>query len=232
LDLLGAQEELVQAIMETGTPTVVLLINGRPLSINYIKEHVPAILEGWYLGEQGGVAAANVIFGDANPGGKLPITFPRSVGELPDFYNHKPSRNRSYLFSGRDVLFPFGFGLSYTQFHFDNLRVEPQTIGPAGAAKVSIDVTNAGSREGDEVAQLYIHQRVASITRPVEQLRGFKRVTLKPGEKTTVEFEVGPDDLSLLDVNMNRVVELGTFDLMVGANSAQTSSVPLQVVAK
>jgi beta-glucosidase len=232
LDLLGAQEELVRAIMETGTPTVVLLINGRPLSINYIKEHVPAILEGWYLGEQGGVAAANVIFGDVNPGGKLPITFPRSVGELPDFYNHKPSRNRSYLFSGRDVLFPFGFGLSYTQFHFDNLRVEPQTVGPAGTAKVSIDVTNAGSREGDEVAQLYIHQRVASITRPVEQLRGFKRVTLKPGEKITVEFEVGPDDLSLLDVNMNRVVELGTFDLMVGANSAQTSSVPLQVVAK
>jgi beta-glucosidase len=173
-----------------------------------------------------------VIFGDVNPGGKLPITFPRSVGELPDFYNHKPSRNRSYLFSGRNVLFPFGFGLSYTQFRFDNLRLEPPTIGPAGTAKVSIDVTNAGTREGDEVAQLYIHQRVASITRPVEQLRGFKRVTLKPGEKTTVEFEVGPDDLSLLDVNMNRVVELGTFDLMVGANSAQTSSVPLQVVAK
>lgn len=232
LDLLGAQDGLVKAIVETGTPTVVLLINGRPLSINYVKEHVPAILEGWYLGEQGGAAAANVIFGDVNPGGKLPITFPRSVGELPDFYDHKPSRNRSYLFSGREVLFPFGYGLSYTQFRFDNLRVEPQTIGTAGTAKVTVDVTNTGRREGDEVAQLYVHQRVASITRPVEQLRGFERVTLKPGEKKTVEFEVGPGDLSLLDVNMNRVVEPGTFDLMVGPNSAQTSSIPLEVAAR
>ena len=230
LDLLGSQEELVRAVVETGKPVVVLLINGRPLSINYVKEHVPAILEGWYLGEQGGTAAANVLFGDVNPGGKLPISFPRSVGQLPDFYDHKPSRNRSYLFDGREPIFPFGYGLSYTQFRFENVRVEPKSIRPGGSAKVSVDVTNTGSRAGDEVAQLYIHQRVASVTRPVKELRGFKRVSMEPGQKVTVDFTLTPEDLSLIDVNMDRVVEPGMFDLMVGPNSAETSSVALEVV--
>jgi len=229
LDLLGSQEALVKAVVETGTPTVVLLINGRPLSINYIKDHVPAILEGWYLGEQGGTAAANVLFGDVNPGGKLPISFPKSVGQIPDYYDHKPSRNRSYLFDGREPIYPFGFGLSYTQFRFDNVRVEPKTIRTGGTAKVSVDITNTGTRAGDEVAQLYIHQRVASRTRPVKQLRGFKRITLEPGQKTTVEFTVKPEDLSLIDVNMNQVVEPGMFDLMVGSSSVETTSVPLEV---
>ena len=229
LDLLGSQEALIKAIVETGTPTVVFLINGRPLSINYEKENVPAILEGWYLGEQGGTAAANVLFGDVNPGGKLPISFPKSVGQLPDYYDHKPSRNRSYLFDGREPIYPFGFGLSYTQFHFDNVRVEPTMIKTGGEAKVTVDITNTGSRAGDEVAQLYIHQRVASRTRPVKQLRGFKRVSLQPGQKTTVEFTVKPEDLSLIDFNMNQVVEPGTFDLMVGPSSVETTSVPLQV---
>src|ERR1700688_876699 len=132
LDLLRAQNDLVKAVVETGTPTVVFLINGRPLSINYIAEHVPAILEGWYLGEEGGTAAANVLFGDVNPGGKLPITFPHSVGDLPDFYNHKPSANRSYAFSTREPLFPFGYGLSYTKFKFENLHVEPAQIQTGG----------------------------------------------------------------------------------------------------
>ncbi|SPE25525.1 Glycoside hydrolase, family 3 domain protein [Acidobacteriia bacterium SbA2] len=230
LDLLGSQEALIRAVVETGKPTIVFLINGRPLSINYVKEKVPAILEGWYLGEQGGTAAANVLFGDVNPGGKLPITFPRTVGQLPDFYNHKPSRNRSYLFDSREPLFPFGYGLSYTQFHFENVRVEPKSIRPGGSAKVSVDIMNTGNRAGDEVAQLYIHQRVASITRPVLQLRGFKRVSLDPGQKVTVDFTLTPEDLSLIDVNKNRVVEPGTFDLMVGASSAETSSVALEVV--
>ena len=135
LDLLGAQNDLVKAVVETGKPTVVLLINGRPLSINYIAEKVPAILEGWYLGEEGGTAAANVLFGDVNPGGKLPITFPHSVGDLPDYYNHKPSANRSYAFSTRKPLFPFGYGLSYTTFKFDNLRVEPKEIRTAAPPK-------------------------------------------------------------------------------------------------
>jgi beta-glucosidase len=229
LDLIGSQEALVRAIVETGTPTVVLLINGRPLSVNYIKEKAPAILEGWYLGEQGGTAAANVLFGDVNPGGKLPITFPTSVGQLPDFYNHKPSRERQYLFTGNAPLFPFGYGLSYTTFKFENVRVEPATILPGGTATVKVDVTNTGIREGDEVAQLYIHQKVATITRPVKELRGFHRVTLKSGEKTTVEFALTPESLQLLDINMQPAVEPGTFELMVGPNSAETQTVQLQV---
>ncbi len=230
LDLLGAQNELVKAVVETGTPTVVLLINGRPLSINYIAEHVPAIIEGWYLGQEGGTAAANVLFGDVNPGGKLPITFPHSVGDLPDFYNHKPSANRSYAFSTRKPLFPFGFGLSYTTFHFDNLHVEPAQIGVGGTAKVSVDVTNTGSREGDEVPQMYIHQKIASVTVPVMELRGFQRISLKPGEKKTVEFTITPDTLSMLNRDMHRVVEPGIFEIMVGSSSDQTTTIPLSVV--
>ena len=232
LDLLGAQDQLVQSIVETGVPTIVLLINGRPLSVNYVKEHVPAILEGWYLGQEGGTAAARVIFGDINPGGKLPITFPRSVGQLPDYYNHKPSRNRSYIFIPRDPLFAFGYGLSYTTFTLENLRVEPLTIPTGGQAKVSIDVTNTGEREGDEVPQLYVHQRVSSVTRPVLALKGFQRVHLRPGEKTTVTFLLTPADLSIYDDLMQRVVEPGAFDVMVGTSSASTQAATLQVVSK
>jgi beta-glucosidase len=231
LDLLGAQNELVQAVVETGTPTIVFLINGRPLSVNYIAQHVPAILEGWYLGQEGGTAAAQVLFGDVNPGGKLPITFPHSVGDLPDYYNHKPSANRSYEFSTREPLFPFGYGLSYTSFRFENLRVEPQQIYTGGTAKVSVDVTNTGSRTGDEVTQMYIHQRIASVTRPVRELEGFQRVSLKPGEKKTVEFTVTPETLSMWNAGMHRVVEPGIFEIMVGANSQQTSTVTLDVMA-
>ena len=232
LDLLGAQDELVKSVVATGVPTVVFLINGRPLSINNIAEHVPAIVEGWYLGQEGGTAAANVLFGDVNPGGKLPITFPRSVGQLPAYYDHKPSRNRSYAFVDSSPLFPFGYGLSYTSFKFDNVRIEPAKIGPGGTAKVTVDVTNTGTREGDEVPQMYIHQRVASVTQPVMQLRGFDRITLKPGEKKTVEFSITPDTLAILDINMNRVVEPGMFDIMVGPSSAETQKVPLEVIAK
>jgi len=232
LDLLGAQNQLVQAVVETGVPTIVLLINGRPLSINYIATNVPAILEGWYLGQEGGTAAARVLFGDVNPAGKLPISFPRSVGQLPDYYNHKPSRNRSYIFTSREPLFPFGHGLSYTTFKLDNLRVEPASITPASKAKVHIDVTNTGERDGDEVPQLYIHQRVSSVTRPVLALKGFQRVHLRPGEKTTVEFTLTPDDLSIYNDQMQRVVEPGTFDILVGTSSANTQAAQLQVLSK
>jgi beta-glucosidase len=154
------------------------------------------------------------------------------VGELPDYYNHKPSRNRSYAFADSHPLFPFGFGLSYTTFRFDRARVEPAVIGTGGSAVVKVDVTNTGSRAGEEVAQLYVHQKVASVTQPVEQLRGFRRVRLEPGEKTTVEFTLSPESLSMLDIHMNRVVEPGMFDVMVGPGSSETQSVPLQVVAK
>ncbi|MBN2371728.1 MAG: CIA30 family protein [Vicinamibacteria bacterium] len=229
LELLGAQNELVESVVETGTPTVVFLINGRPLSINFIAERVPAILEGWYLGQEGGTAAARVLFGDVNPGGKLPITFPRSVGNIPAFYYHKPSANRTYAFSTRQPLYPFGFGLSYTAFRFDNLRVEPARIAAGGTAMVSVEVTNTGAREGDEVAQLYVHQKLASVTRPVMLLKGFERITLKPGEKKTVTFRVTPEMLSMLDLDIRRVVEPGVFELMVGPSSAQTTKVTLAV---
>jgi beta-glucosidase len=231
LDLLGAQDELVRRVVETGTPTVVFLLNGRPLSIVNVAETVPAILEGFFLGQEGGTAIANVLFGDVNPGGKLPITFPRSVGQLPAYYNHKPSRNRSYVAASREPLFPFGHGLSYTTFALDNVRVEPAEIAPGAVATVRVDVTNTGTRAGDEVPQLYVHQRVASFTRPVKELRGFRRVHLRPGEKTTVELELGPEALALVGPHMRPVVEPGVYDVMVGSSSTRTTSVPLRVTA-
>jgi beta-glucosidase len=232
LDLLGEQEHLIRAVVETGVPTVVVLINGRPLSINYAATHVPAIVEAWFPGQEGGTAVAQVLFGDVNPGGKLPITFPRSVGQLPDYYNHKPSRNRSYIFTSREPLFPFGHGLSYTTFQFSNLRLAQPSILIAANAEVSVDVTNNGDREGDEVAQLYIHQRVASVTRPVLSLKAFERVHLRPGETRTVKFTLTPESLSLWNVHMERVVEPGMFDIFVGPSSAQTQSVALQVLPR
>jgi len=232
LDLLGAQDKLVQAVIDTGIPTVVFLINGRPLSINYAAQHARAIIEGWYLGEQGGIAAARVLFGDINPGGKLPVTFPRSVGQIPAYYDHKPSRDRSYAFTNSQPLFPFGYGLSYTTFGFDNLRVEPALMDAGGTTTVRVEVTNTGNREGDEIPQLYMHQRVASVTQPVKQLRGFRRVSLRPGEKTTVEFLITPETLSILDINMRGRVEPGTFDIMVGPDSEHTATVPLQIFAR
>ena len=234
LDLLGAQDQLIQSIVETGVPTVVVLINGRPLSINYAAAHVPAILEAWYPGQEGGKAVARILFGDVNPGGKLTITFPRSVGQLPDFYDHKPSRNRSHIFTSREPLFPFGHGLSYTTFNFklDNPRIQPAEIAPNANATVSVDVTNTGDRQGDEVPQLYIHQRVSSVTRPVLELRGFQRVHLRPGEKTTVTFTLTPDGLALWNEDMKFVVEPGVFDILVGTSSAKTQASPLKVTAK
>ncbi len=231
LDLVGLQDELIKSVVGTGTPTVVLLLGGRPLSINYAAEHVPAILEGWYLGQEGGTAAAQVLFGDVNPGGKLPITFPRTVGDLPCYYNHKPSLERPYLFAKKGPLFPFGWGLSYTTFKFSNLRLSPATIHSEGETTVSVEVTNTGARDGDEVAQMYIRDRVSSITRPVMELKGFERVPLKPGQTKTLQFHLGPKELGFYNLEMRWVVEPGTFDVMVGANSVEATSVPLEVVA-
>jgi len=219
LDLLGNQDDLAKAIVETGKPVVVLLLHGRPNSINYVAEHAPAILDGWYLGQEGGTAVADVLFGDANPGGKLPITVPRSVGQLPDYYYQKPSAKRGYLDSTTQPLFPFGWGLSYTTFKYSNLHLNPATIGTSGETKVSVDVSNAGKVRGDEVVQLYIRDEVSSVTRPIKELRGFRRVTLEPGETRTVDFSLGFDQLSFLDLDMHRVVEPGTFKVMVGGNS-------------
>jgi beta-glucosidase len=232
LDLLGNQDDLVKAVLAKGKPVVVFLQHGRPNSINYIAEHVPAVLEGWYLGQEGGAAVADVLFGDYNPGGKLPITVPRSVGQLPDYYYQKPSAKREYLGTTTQPLFPFGWGLSYTTFDYANVRIEPGTIGPEGQAKVSVDVTNNGSIRGDEVVQLYIRDEVSSVTRPVKELRGFSRITLNPGETKRLEFTLGPEELSFLDREMHRVVEPGTFTIMVGGNSVDLKQTKLEVVSK
>ncbi len=232
LDLLGNQDDLVKAIIALGKPVVVFLIHGRPNSINYIAQNVPAILDGWYLGQEGGTAAADVIFGDYNPGGKLAVTVPRSVGQLPVYYYQKPSAKREYLGSSTQPLFPFGWGLSYSTFKFAKLRLAPETIGTAGETKVSVDVTNTGKVAGSEVVQLYIRDEVSSVTRPVKELRGFRRIELKPGESKTVELPLGFDELAFYNREMRRVVEPGTFKIMVGGNSQDLIETTLNVVNK
>jgi beta-glucosidase len=231
LDLPGRQDKLLRAVVETGTPTILLLIQGRPATINYAAEHVPAILEGWYLGQAAGTAVADVLFGDANPGGKLPITFPRSVGQLPVYYYHKPSARRGYLFADKSPLFPFGYGLSYTRFKFTNLRLAPPKITMGENALVRVDVTNIGKRPGEEVVQLYLRDQVSSLTRPIKQLKGFQRITLQPGETKTVAFTLTPEALSFLNAEMQRVVEPGLFDVMVGSSSVDVETVVLEVLA-
>ncbi len=352
LSLFGDQGKLVRAMVATGKPVVVVLINGRPISINYTKKHVPAILEAWYPGQEGGTAVADVLFGSYNPGGKLPITFPHTVGDLPDFYNHKPSAIIPWIGTSRKPLFPFGYGLSYTTFKFSNLRMDdpyakpgPEnpapkpitvsgeydgvshsktghsravtldltnkngviggmasspagdvpiqsgslqgdklqmsmnvygpymmhvngtlengvlkadynitgldnkvldsgtldarkapgpalTIGTEGEAVVHVDVTNTGSRAGDAVAELYIHERVSEVTQPVEELRKFERVSLQPGQTRTLAFTLRPSDLAQWDINMHFKVEPGIYDVMVGGSSDETISVPLEVVQR
>ena len=232
LDLVGRQNDLVKAIIETGKPTIVMLINSGPLSINYVAEKVPAILEGFYLGQETGIAVADVLFGDYNPAGKLAVSFPRSVGQLPIAYNHKPTARRGYLYTSKEPLFPFGFGLSYTTFEYADLKVTPAQIGPQGRAEVSVTVKNTGRRAGDEIIQLYLRDVVSSVTRPVMELKDFKRITLAPGESKLVTFTITLDKLSFLDLNMNRTVEPGWFDIMVGTSSVKYQKAKLEVLAK
>lgn len=232
LDLVGRQNDLVQAIVGTGRPVIVMLINSGPLSINYIAENVPAILEGFYLGQETGVAVADVVFGDYNPGGKLAVSFPRSVGQLPIYYNHKPTARRGYLYTDKQPLFPFGHGLSYTTFEYSNIEVMPAKIGPAERAEVKVTLTNTGTRTGDEVVQLYIRDVVSSVTRPVMELKDFKRITLAPKESRQVTLSITPDKLSFLDLYMNRIVEPGRFEIMVGTSSVKYEKAVLEVVAR
>jgi beta-glucosidase len=232
LDLPGRQAEMVKAVAATGTPTIVLLINGRPLSVGEAVANVPAVLEGFYLGEETGTAVADVLFGDVNPGGKLPITFPRNVGQLPAYHYQKPSAKRGFLFSDITPLFPFGHGLSYTSFRFGDVRVAPAQIAVDGETEVSVDLTNTGDRAGDEVVQLYVHDRVASATRPIRELRGFERVTLAPGETRNVRFRLAASALAFYDREKKRVVEPGTFDVMVGGSSVQVKTATLEVGAR
>ncbi len=229
LDMVGLQDELVNAIAATGKPIIAVVFNGRPLSIRNVAEKAAAIFECWYLGQETGNAVAEALFGDTNPGGKLPITIPRSVGHLPSYYNYRPSARRGYLFDEVTPLYPFGFGLSYTTFDFSPPRLEKSTIGRDESTHMLIDVTNTGTRAGDEVVQLYIRDLVSSITRPVKELKGFERITLQPAEKRTVALEITPDRLAFWNFDKLRVVEPGEFAIMVGPNSVDLQTVTLSV---
>lgn len=229
LDLVGQQEDLARAIFALHKPTIVVLLNGGPLSVNYLADHSPALIEGWYLGQETGHAIADVLFGKVDPGGKLPVTIPRSVGQLPVFYDHKPTARRGYLFGTTLPLYPFGFGLSYTSFDISAPRVLTPVIAPNQPAHIAVDVANTGSRAGDEVVQLYIHDDEASVTRPVIELKRFQRVTLQPGERRTINFDLTPDDLALWNPDMKKVVEPGTFTIYAGPNSVELKSAKLTV---
>ncbi len=220
---------MAKAVLATGKPTVVVLINSGPLSINYLAEHAPAILEGFYLGQETGVAVADVLFGDYNPAGKLAVSFPRSVGQLPIYYYQKPSGRRGYVFANKEPLFPFGYGLSYTTFSYSVPTISSARISTNGKATVSVTVTNTGKRAGDEIVQLYIHDLVSSVTRPIKELKDFRRISLNPGESKTIEFVITPDKLWFYDMHMKRVVEPGWFDIMVGPSSVKYQTVKLEV---
>jgi beta-glucosidase len=231
LELIGQQNDLAAAIFALNKPTVVFLLNGKPLSINLLQAEASAIVEGWYLGQETGHAVADILFGRANPGGKLPISFPRNVGQLPVYYNVKPTASRGYLGADNTPLYPFGFGLSYTTFALSEPRLSKATIGPADSVTVSVDVANTGRRQGDEVVQLYIRDDISSVTRPVKELKGFARVTLAPGEKRTVTLAITPAELQFYGMDMKRVVEPGSFTIMTGPNSVDLKTTTLTVAA-
>lgn len=229
LDLVGQQNDLARAIFALHKPTIVVLLNGRPLAVNELAQNASALIEGWYLGQETGHGVADVLFGKVNPGGKLPVTIPRSVGQLPVFYNHKPTSRRGYLFDTTAPLYPFGYGLSYTTFDVSAPRLATPAVTANQPVRVAVDVTNTGTRTGDEVVQLYIHDDEASVTRPVIELKRFQRVTLKAGERRTIGFDLSPDDLALWNPDMKKVVEPGTFTISAGPSSVDLKSAKLTV---
>ncbi|MET0264878.1 MAG: glycoside hydrolase family 3 N-terminal domain-containing protein [Duganella sp.] len=229
LDLMGQQNDLARAIFALGKPTVVFLLNGRPLSVNLLAEKADALVEGWYMGQETGNAVADILFGRANPGGKLPVSFARSVGQLPVFYNHKPSARRGYIDGSTKPLYPFGFGLSYTTFSISAPRLSKARIAVGESTRVEVDVANTGKVAGDEVVQIYIRDDISSATRPVLELKAFRRVTLQPGERRTLSFDIKPSDLWFYNMRMERVVEPGSFTIHAGPDSVQLKSVKLMV---
>jgi beta-glucosidase len=220
LGLPGHQEELIERVASTGKPTVVVLVAGSAITMSRWIDRVGAVVDAWYPGEEGGHAVADMLFGDYNPAGRLPITFPISEGQLPLYYNHKPTgRGDDYLDLTGQPLLPFGFALSYTTFAYSALSIEPGEISPSGAATIRCRVKNTGTRAGDEVVQLYVHDVLASVARPVTQLEGFQRVHLEPGEEKEVTFAVGREQLQMLDRDMHWIVEPGAFRIMIGTSS-------------
>ncbi|HET6148237.1 MAG TPA: glycoside hydrolase family 3 N-terminal domain-containing protein [Polyangia bacterium] len=232
LDLVGRQNDLARAVLANKKPVVLVLLHGGPLAIPDLARAVPAILDGFYLGEETGTAVAEVLFGDVSPAGRLPVSVPRSVGTVPTYYNYKPSGRRLYLGEEPGPLWPFGFGLSYTTFRYENPAVTPARIATNGKTTASVSVTNTGKRASDEVVQLYIHDLVSSVTRPISELKGFRRIHLKPGESKKVEFPIGFDELSFFDAGMKRVVEPGRFEVMFGGSSADLKKVGLEVTTR
>ncbi len=229
LNLPGQQQKLLEAVMASGKPVVLVLMSGRPLTIPWAVEHVPAILEAWFSGTQGGYAVADILFGDVNPSGKLPVTFPRTVGQVPIYYSHlntgRPITldrwHTGYLDSPNSPLFPFGFGLSYTRFAYSSVHVSPDRLGVKGELKASVEVKNVGDRAGDEIVQLYVHDVVGSVARPVKELKAFRRITLVPGETRRVEFTIARDQLAFWNADMKFGVEPGVYTLFIGPNSAE-----------
>jgi beta-glucosidase len=239
LDLPGRQEELLKAVAVLGKPIVLVLLNGRPLSVNWAAENIPAILEAWEPGTEGGNAVADILFGDVNPGGKLPVSFPRKGSHAPLYYarnlTHSPEGSPMYnprYWDGLPApLYPFGYGLSYTTFEFSNLTVSAPQIKVGGSVTVRVDVTNTGPRSGDEVAQLYIHQRWGTDTRPMRELKGFERITLQPGETKTVTFQLSPDELRYWSTNAGKwIQDAAAFDIWVGADSLASLHAEFEVV--
>lgn len=228
LELPGIQEKMLEAAAASAKPVVVVLENGRPLDIRWAAEHVPAILESWYPGTEGGNAVADVLFGDVNPGGKLPLSWPRAAGQEPLYYNHnlthepedRPAFTSRYWDLSSKPLYPFGYGLSYTTFQFSNLRLSRTSIKPGKATEVAVEVTNSGPVAGDAVAQIYIHQRYGSASHPVRQLKGFERFALQPGETKTLKFSLGKDELQFWSPQKKEwTVEPSTFDVWAGEDS-------------
>jgi beta-glucosidase len=235
LELPGRQLELLQAVVETGTPVVLLVMNGRPLDLRWPAQHVPAILDLWYPGTQGGAAAARLLFGDVSPGGKLPFSWPRTVGQVPMVYAHTHSHEpenqaRRYWDEASTPLFPFGHGLSYGRFEYANLTVDQPTVTTSETVTVAVEVTNTGTRDADEVAQLYLHQRYGSAARPVRELKGFQRVTLAAGESRTLQFRVGPNERRYWNAAVRDwVTDASTFDVWVGGDSTAPLSTRFEV---
>jgi beta-glucosidase len=229
LDLIGQQNDLARAIFALNKPTVVLLLNGRPLSVNLLAERADALLECWYMGQETGHAVADLLFGRANPGGKLPVSIARDTGQLPVFYNRKPSSRRGYIDGVTTPLYPFGYGLSYTRFEISEPKLEQARMGVNGSTRVRVDVRNVGNRRGDEVVQLYIRDDVSSVTRPLLELKGFRRVTLEPGEQRSLTFDIKPSDLWFYNADMKRVVEPGSFTIFAGPNSVDLKKTTLTV---
>ena len=231
LQMVGRQDELVEALAALNKPIVSLLFNGRPLAVNELAEKSSAVLECWYLGQETGQAVADVLFGDHNPSGRLPITIPRSVGHIPAYYNYRPSARRGYLFDEVSPLYPFGYGLSYTTFHYEAPVLTDSTISLDGSTTVSVRVTNSGDRQGEANIQLYIRDLVSSTTRPVKELKGFAKVALEPSESQTVQLPIGPEHLAFWNIDKEFVVEPGEFEIQTGPSSAETQSVMLSVTS-